>query len=112
MSVRALFVDWAADVKSLREGIRRIATTVNQMQDGRSNATGSFTIPTSTASSTVNDVRVGIDSVLSLMPTTLNAAGEVGGGTVYVKSRGNGLFVLKHASNTQNDRDFEYSITG
>jgi hypothetical protein len=46
------------------------------------------------------------------MPTTANAAAEIGNGTLYVSSRDKQQFTITHASNTQSDRTFGYVVQG
>ena len=108
MSINAVPVSWTNSL----DGLRRLATAINQIIDGRSNARGSFTITENTGTTVVTDQRVGTDSVICFMPLTVNAAAAIAAGAVYVSSRGNGTFTLTHANNAQTDRTFEYSITG
>lgn len=90
--------------------IRRLAEAVNDLGTGRSNAIGSVTLTASTATTTVTDRKVAVDSVISLMPTTANAAAALG--TTYVSNRKPGSFTLTHASNGQTDKTFDYAIVG
>ena len=46
------------------------------------------------------------------MPTTANAAAELGNGTLYVSARAKGGFTLAHANNAQGDRAFGYALIG
>ncbi len=89
---------------------RRQAEAINALGNGRSNATGTVTLTASATSTAVTDRRVGIDSVVLLMPTTANAAAAIG--TTYVGARGIGSFTLTHANNSQTDRTFAYAIVG
>jgi hypothetical protein len=44
------------------------------------------------------------------MPTTANAAAEIGNGTIYVSSRGKQTATITHANNSQTDRTFAYAL--
>lgn len=90
--------------------LRRLTEAVNQLGTGRSNAYGSVTLTTSTTTTEVTDTKVGIDSIVTLMPTTANAAAALA--STYVSARGIGKFTLTHANNSQTDRTFGYAIIG
>jgi hypothetical protein len=77
---------------------------------GKLNNTGTVTLTANSTTSTLTDPRIGINSVISFMPTTSNAAGALGG--LYVSARGDGTATLTHANNAQADRSFAYTITG
>ena len=91
---------------------RQISQVVNNILDGKLNSTGSFTCTASAATTAVVDFRAGKDSIILLMPTTANAAAEVGAGTVHVSTRAKQSFTVSHANNTQADRTFGYIIIG
>lgn len=91
---------------------RRVSAACNELGEGRSNAIGSVTLTASQTTTVVNDRRAGTDSVISFMPTTANAAAEIGAGGMYISSRGSGTFTITHANNAQTDRDFEYALQG
>jgi hypothetical protein len=85
---------------------------VNGVLDGKLNSTGSFTCTASAASTSVTDYRAGLDSVILLMPTTANAAAEIGAGTIFISARNKQSFTVTHANNSQTDRSFGYVIIG
>ena len=91
---------------------RVVAQVVNQILEGKLNSTGEFTCTASATTTTVTDYRAGKDSVVLLMPTTANAAAEMGNGTIYISTRAKQSFTVTHASNTQSDRTFGYIIIG
>lgn len=91
---------------------RLISRRVNGLLDGKLNAVGSLTLTASTTVTTVTELRAGINSVIVLTPTSANAAAEVGGGALYVASKGAESFVLSHANNAQTDRTFDYLVLG
>jgi hypothetical protein len=89
-----------------------VAGVVRRIMQGKQNNTGTVTLTTSASSTTVDDSRVGADTVILFMPTTANAAAEIGNGTLYVSSRDKQQFTITHASNTQSDRTFGYVVQG
>ncbi len=91
---------------------RDVAQAVNLLIDGKHNAKGSFTLTASTTTTVVTDLRVGEDSVITMTPITSNASAEVGGGTMFLSSRGDSSFTITHANNSQTDRTFIYTVTG
>ena len=108
MSFQRVPTTWA----DMADIVRRLADAVNQLGDGRSNGFGAVTLTASSATTAVTDRRVGTDAVITFMPTTANAAAEVGAGGMYVSARGAGTFTITHANNAQNDRTFAYSVQG
>ena len=93
--------------------LRLISTSLNRVIDGKLNSTGSVTLTTSAASTTVTDFRTGNESVILLMPLTANAAAEVANGTIYIATQtASTSFVITHANNAQADRSFRYVIVG
>ncbi len=101
---------------NLKDWLLHARNTINGCLNGRSNNTGEVTLITSTATTTVEIAvgRLGADSVILFEPTTLNAAGEVGAGTMFVSTKdpSTGKFHITHASNTENDRTFNFIIVG
>ena len=91
---------------------REISQVVNNLIDGKSNNTGSFTCTASAATPAVTDFRAGKSSIILLMPQTANAAAEVGNGTIHVSTRAKQSFTITHANNSQTDRTFGYVIIG
>jgi len=108
VSVRIPLVDW----RQPGDAVRRLADAIREMADGRSNGFGSVTLADGTATTVVSDRRVGTDTVVTFMPTTANAAAEVGAGGMYVGTVTNGSFTITHANNAQTDRTFTYCLQG
>lgn len=81
---------------------------------GKLNTGGLFTLTASAATSTMTDGRISVDSTIVLVPTTANAAAELGNGTLYISETGrvNGSVVITHANNAQADRTFRIVIIG
>jgi len=98
---------------------KKIVLAIQQLAAGRSNATGSITLATGSAT-TVVDVNVNpvaptiiaARSVPILVATTANAATEVGNGTMYVSAVANGSFTITHANSATTGRTFLYAIVG
>jgi len=91
---------------------REVSQVVNNILEGKLNSTGSFTCTASAATTAVTDFRVGKESVILLMPTTANAASELGAGTIFVSTRAKQSFTVTHANNAQTDRTFDYVVIG
>lgn len=88
---------------------RKLAEVLDGVMDGKINATGTVTLTASSTTTTLTDRRIGTGSVILFMPTTQNAAGEIG---MYVSSRGQGTATITHASMSQTDRTFAYALLG
>jgi hypothetical protein len=95
--------------RSWEELARKVAIVVNANAKG---ATGSITLTANSATSTLTDNRITTNSHIGFMPTTSNAAAEIGNGTMYVSSRSTGSATITHANNAQTDRTFIYSVEG
>ena len=91
---------------------RETSQVVNNLLDGKSNNTGTFTCTASAATTAVTDFRAGKSSIILLMPQTANAAAEVGNGTIHVSTRAKQSFTDTHANNSQTDRTFGYVVVG
>lgn len=92
--------------------LTRTAFAVRQLAQGRSNATGTVTLTAGAASTVKSFVNCATGSVPILVPTTANAAAEIGNGTMYISSVGNGTFTITHANNAQVDRTFLFVCLG
>lgn len=97
-----------------REWLLKVSRRVNDMTHGHMNTGGLFTLTANVASSTMTDDRISVDSTVVLVPTTANAAAEIGAGTLYMSETGrvNGSLVITHANNAQTDRTFRVVIIG
>ena len=91
---------------------RQTALVINQILDGKLNSVGEFTCTASAAWTAVTDFRCGKESVVLLIPTTDNAASEVGAGTIYISATNKQSFTVTHANNSQTDRTFRYILIG
>lgn len=93
---------------------RRIAGVLKSLGSGKMEVSGRLTLTASAASTTITDARIGVNSLLLMMPETANAAAEIGAGTLYVSATGrvNGSASVTHANNIQTDRSFLVAIIG
>jgi hypothetical protein len=100
-------------VPSLQETDQKtINRAVQQLSQGRSNATGTFTLTVSVASTTITDQNCAVGSVVIPIPTTANAAAELGNGTMWLSATTNGSFTFTHANSATTGRTFRYAILG
>lgn len=89
-----------------------IIQTINQINLGNLNNTGTVTLTANVATTTVTNSRVSGNSFIAFMPTTANAATELAAGTMRVSTRNKGSFIITHANNAQTDRAFTYVHVG
>jgi hypothetical protein len=89
---------------------RKTAESVQQLFDGKINATGAVTLTASAASTTITDRRLGVNSTLLFMPTTSSAALEMM--NIYVTAQGKQTATINHSSADTTDRTFRYVVLG
>lgn len=90
---------------------REISEVVNGLMEGKSNNTGTITLAVASATTTtINDERIGFNSVITFMPTTTNAASAMT--NLYVSARAKGSATLTHSANTSADKTYSYIIVG
>ena len=87
---------------------REVAEVVNNLAAGKSNNTGNVTLTASTTTTTLNDERLGFDSVILLSPLTANAAAQ----NPYISTKAKGSVVITHTSVASADLNFDYIIVG
>lgn len=92
--------------------LQKIVLAIQQLGAGRSNAVGTVTLTVSAATTTVTDNNCAAGSVPILVPTTANAAAEVGNGTMYISAVANKSFTITHANSATTGRTFLYAIQG
>lgn len=91
--------------------IKRATERINQILLGRLNNTGTaFSLTINVTSTQLQDARLTGASIVTLEPTTANAAGALGG--LYFTNKLRGSVTVNHANNSQADRTFNYTITG
>lgn len=91
---------------------RQITAVLNSILLGKTNNTKTVTLTANAASTTITDARIGVDTVLLLMPQTANAAAALA--TTYVSATGrvNGSVTISHANNAQTDKTFSVVLVG
>jgi hypothetical protein len=92
--------------------IPRIVQSIRDLFQGRSNATGEFTLDTGVTSTAVTAINCGLGSNITLRPKTANAASALA--TTYIADAdiSRGSFTVTHASTANTDVTFGYSIQG
>jgi hypothetical protein len=93
---------------------RDVYNTLFRLRQGKVECVTEITLTANAATTTFNDQRLSIQSVVSFDPKTANAAAEKAAGTMYVltANRGSTSWVITHANNAQADRSFQVSIIG
>lgn len=92
------------------KNIQRIVEAIRQLSQGRSNATGTFTLTAGATTTTVSQPYCADSAYVFFTPKTANAAAAIS--TTYVSSVGNKTFTVTHANNAQTDRTFGYIAIG
>lgn len=92
--------------------LKKIVLAIQQLAAGRSNAVGTVTLATASATTVVTDKNCAIGSTPLFTPTTANAAIEFGNGTMYVSAVTNGSFTITHANAGTTERTFLYALYG
>lgn len=90
----------------------RVSAAIRQLAQGRTNATGTFTLTANATSTVVADEYCASGSYVFFTPLTANASGAVA--TTYVTSAnvGNKTFTVTHANTATTDRTFAYIALG
>lgn len=86
-----------------------ICNAIRQLQQGRSNATGTLTLTAGATSTTVKAPCCAPTSTVLLSPQTQDAANDMATTNAVA---GNGQFVVTHANNARVDRTFQYAVIG
>jgi hypothetical protein len=97
-------------VSTTERDLSRYALAIQQLEQGRSNATGICTLTPSATSTTVPAPNCAANSRVFLFPRSANAAAALA--TTYHSATANGAFTLTHASNAQTDRVFSFVALG
>lgn len=94
------------------EWMKRVARVVNNLLIGKLNVTSLVTLDANVTSTTITDPRIGVETGIILIPTTLNAAGALA--TTYIEetNRINGEVVVSHANTATTDRVFRAVYLG
>lgn len=95
--------------------LKKIILSIQQIAAGRSNAVGTVTLATSSATTVVTPNQKGTiapGSTVNLTPTTANAATEFAAGIWYISSVGIDTFTITHVNSVTTGRTFTYAIVG
>ena len=92
--------------------LKKIVLALQHLAAGRSNAVGTVTLATGSATTTVTTANCAQGSTPILMPASANAAAEVGNGSIYVSAVANGAFTITHLNSATAGRTFLYAIVG
>jgi hypothetical protein len=92
--------------------LKKIVLALQHLAAGRSNAVGSVTLATESATTTVTTANCAQGSTPILTPASPNAAAEMGNGTMYVSAVANGSFTITHANSAAAGRTFLYAVIG
>jgi hypothetical protein len=99
-------LDWENE----EEHRRKLAEALIGVMDGKINAIGTLTLAASSATTTLRDKRIGLQSRIFFMPTTANAAAAIT--SLFVTGRGKQTATINHANNSQTDKTFDYVVLG
>lgn len=86
-----------------------INQAIRELQQGRNNATGSFTLTPSATSTIVQAPTCSPTSFVYISPQTSDAANDMA--TTWTVA-GSGQFVVHHANNARVDRTFGFVVLG
>lgn len=88
---------------------RQISNVVNRILDGATNAVGSVTLTENSTTTTLNDIRIGVNSRILLMARTATAAAEMT--SLYITPTKESA-TITHSSTADTDKTFDYVILG
>ncbi len=93
---------------------RKIIRVIKGVMQGKTNNTGTLTLTANSATTTVTfaEGRLGQNTVITLMPTTSNAAGALSGLYLSSRSVANNTSTFTHANTAAVDKTFYYVLTG
>lgn len=98
--------NWSAIASVLRDAV----TAIQQLAEGRSNASGTVTLTANDTTTTVSHPAIGSTAAIVLTPQSANAAGALA--TTYVSAQATGTYTLTHANAATLDRTFRWAATG
>jgi len=73
---------------------------------------GEVTLDTNQATTSVSNAAMRSTKKVVLIPTTANAAAELGAGGLYISDKSDGSFTITHANSATTERTFDYLILG
>jgi len=98
-------VDW----HEWPEWCRKLAEVINRVRVGKLANAGTVTLTASQTSTTITNHLINPDSTIVLIPTSEDAAGEVG---YWVSTYGDGTAIITHANDSRTTRSFKYLVFG
>tara|TARA_R100001082_G_C4365746_1_gene161846 strand:- start:994 stop:1323 length:330 start_codon:yes stop_codon:yes gene_type:complete len=104
------FINVPVSMPDHAQHLRLIANAVNNTLDGKINSTGNITLTASATSTTLTDKRIGLNSVIVLVPT--NANSNSAKANLYVSAKDDGSATLTHSSSSNTDQTFDYVVIG
>lgn len=90
--------------------LREVSEVVNGLMNGKSNNTGLITLSQSSTTTTLNDERIGHDSVILFTPLSSHAASEMA--HLYISAQNKKQATITHRNTGHNDLNFQYIIVG
>lgn len=95
----------------MEKNLTRICDAIAQLQQGRSNSHGSFTLGTGVTSTVVTSRTCSTGTDVSVTPLTANAGNIIRTADFWIVP-GNGSFTVHHANTANADCNFTYSVNG
>jgi hypothetical protein len=94
--------------------LEQVATVLDRVNKGKFNATFDISLGLGTTATTIYDPRITPTAALILDPLTLEAAQELGGGKIYIRSedRFNGSAIVTHQNYGHNHHNFRVLVIG
>ena len=92
--------------------VKKLVITTQQLAQGRTNSSGSFTLAANATATTVSFVSAApsTSALMYWQPVTADAAAQMA--TLYCTGQTKGQFILTHASNTSTDQTFNFEVRG
>lgn len=100
----------ATVIQSFEKDLTQFAFAINELGQGRSNATGTTTLTPSATSTVVVATNCGSASVVLLSPLTASARAALA--NAYISAVRAGSFTISHASNAAVDQAFGFVCLG
>lgn len=100
----------ATVVQTFERDLSRFAFAINQLGEGRSNATGSLILTPNATSTAVVAINCGADSVVLLSPLTASARTALNGS--YISATRAGGFTVTHPSSAAIDQAMKFVCLG
>ena len=99
-----------AAFNAIAEWLRQVSEVLKETQRGKLNNLGTVTLTPSSATTVINDTRIGPNSVIQMTPTSATAAVQAWHQTY--PNASNGTAIINHPTSAETDRSFVYTVTG